>query len=186
MVSPGSMGEGKVYVRSMIPGDAQVIPTISLSFETQWVWQMEYKASDEGVSTLFRPVRLPRALKVDPPVDWKWLADWQKRELVLVAVAVKDVVGYLELGIGWEKGQGWVNHMAVQGLLRRRGIASLLIAEAKRWAKKRQLVGLMAETQTKNYPAIRLFQKCGFRFCGFNDHLYPTKEIALFFSQDLV
>jgi len=38
---------------------------------------------------------------------------------------------------------------------------------------------------SKNYAAIRLSQKLGFEFCGYNDHYYLTQDIALFFGRAL-
>jgi RimJ/RimL family protein N-acetyltransferase len=39
--------------------------------------------------------------------------------------------------------------------------------------------------QSKNVPAIRLAQKSGFEFCGYNDQYYLNKDVALFFAKVL-
>jgi hypothetical protein len=39
--------------------------------------------------------------------------------------------------------------------------------------------------QSKNQPAIRLAQKHGYEFCGYNDHYYMTQDVALFFAKAL-
>jgi RimJ/RimL family protein N-acetyltransferase len=36
---------------------------------------------------------------------------------------------------------------------------------------------------SKNNSAIRLAQKLGFEFCGYNDQYYENKDIALFFGR---
>jgi RimJ/RimL family protein N-acetyltransferase len=41
------------------------------------------------------------------------------------------------------------------------------------------------ETQSKNHPCIRLAQKFGYEFCGYNDRYYPTQDVALFFGRAL-
>jgi RimJ/RimL family protein N-acetyltransferase len=38
---------------------------------------------------------------------------------------------------------------------------------------------------SKNNAAIRLAQKLGYEFCGYNDHYYETQDIAIFFGRTL-
>jgi hypothetical protein len=44
---------------------------------------------------------------------------------------------------------------------------------------------ILLDTPTKAHPAICLYQKHGFVFCGFNDQLYPNRDIAMFFALSL-
>jgi RimJ/RimL family protein N-acetyltransferase len=37
--------------------------------------------------------------------------------------------------------------------------------------------------QSKNQAYIRLAQKFGYDFCGYNDQYYPTQDVALFFGR---
>jgi RimJ/RimL family protein N-acetyltransferase len=37
--------------------------------------------------------------------------------------------------------------------------------------------------QSKNLPAIRLAQKFGYEFCGYNDQYYINQDVALFFAK---
>jgi RimJ/RimL family protein N-acetyltransferase len=41
----------------------------------------------------------------------------------------------------------------------------------------------MIELQSKNHAAIRLVQKLGYEFCGYNDQYYATRDVALFFGR---
>ena len=66
---------------------------------------------------------------------------------------------------------------------RRQQIGTMLIRQARQWAKEQGLQGLLLEATTKNYPALCLYEKLGFQFCGFNDHYYENQDIALFFVQ---
>ena len=68
---------------------------------------------------------------------------------------------------------------------RRQGIGSSLLAAAQDWAMGRSHRRLFIELQSKNLPAIRLAQKFGYEFCGYNDHYYPTQDVALFFTKAL-
>jgi ribosomal protein S18 acetylase RimI-like enzyme len=56
---------------------------------------------------------------------------------------------------------------------------------ASQWARKQGALTILAETTTKNYPALCFYQKLGFQFCGFNDHYYANQDIALFFALGL-
>jgi ribosomal protein S18 acetylase RimI-like enzyme len=41
----------------------------------------------------------------------------------------------------------------------------------------------MLGMQTKNFPAINLAQRLGFDYCGYIDHYYPNRDIAIFFTK---
>ena len=69
--------------------------------------------------------------------------------------------------------------------LSRRKIASALLEQTIRWARLHDLNHLTLEMQTKNHPAICFARKHGFSFCGFNDHYYMNRDIALFFGKSL-
>jgi ribosomal protein S18 acetylase RimI-like enzyme len=56
---------------------------------------------------------------------------------------------------------------------------------AQDWASARGDKRLIVEMQSKNDPAIRLVQKHGYEFCGYNDHYYMTQDVALFFARVL-
>jgi ribosomal protein S18 acetylase RimI-like enzyme len=62
-------------------------------------------------------------------------------------------------------------------------VASALLAEAQDWAAERSHRRLILEMQSKNYPGIRLAQKFGYEFCGYNDHYYLNQDVALFFAK---
>jgi ribosomal protein S18 acetylase RimI-like enzyme len=79
----------------------------------------------------------------------------------------------------------WVTDLAVGANMRRRGVGSALLAAAQTWAGERGMRRLMLEMQAKNLPAIRMAQKHGFEFCGYNDHYYLTQDVALFFVRAL-
>jgi ribosomal protein S18 acetylase RimI-like enzyme len=66
---------------------------------------------------------------------------------------------------------------------RRQGIASALVLAAQSWAVQRKDGRVLLEMSSKNNPAIRLAQKLGFEFCGYNDQYYESQDIALFFGR---
>jgi ribosomal protein S18 acetylase RimI-like enzyme len=62
-------------------------------------------------------------------------------------------------------------------------VASALLMAAQNWAAGRSVRRIIMELQSKNLPAIRLSQKFGYDFCGYNDHYYLTQDVVLFFSK---
>ena len=79
----------------------------------------------------------------------------------------------------------WVTDLIVAPEWRRQGAASELLMAAQTWALKRGIRRLILEMQSKNQPCIRLAQKFGYEFCGYNDQYYPTQDVALFFGRAL-
>lgn len=98
---------------------------------------------------------------------------------------VPDVLGYIGLRVDGARHTAWITTQAVQLDYRRQGVGTQLLTEARTWADRYRLRSLLVELQTKNYPAIRFFQKQGFFFCGYNSAIYPTRETALFFGKRL-
>jgi RimJ/RimL family protein N-acetyltransferase len=78
---------------------------------------------------------------------------------------------------------GWITDLAVSPLHRRKGAASALLTAVQTWASERNVRRLILEMQSKNQAYIRLAQKFGYEFCGYNDQYYPTQDVALFFGR---
>ena len=151
---------------------------------TDHVWQMKAQKEKLRLRAAFDVVRLPRQMRVEYPRDLEQLVeDWQRDEGFFVAEVDGEVRGYVDLiAQPWQK-TGWVVNLAVERGYRRRDIGTALLRQARQWAQEQNLRTLVLEATTKNYPALCLYQKLGFQFCGFNDHYYPNQDIALFFVQ---
>jgi GNAT superfamily N-acetyltransferase len=155
---------------------------ISTAFMTDHVWQMDGHETNDVVSSTFSTVRLPRAMTVRYPRDTdSLLDDWRLGECFLVADDGDEVIGYLDMAVAKWSRTGWVNNLVVAAPYRRQGVGTALLRAAGRWAQDNDLQKIMAETQTKNYPAICFYQKNSYRFCGYNDQYYVNQDIALFF-----
>jgi ribosomal protein S18 acetylase RimI-like enzyme len=79
----------------------------------------------------------------------------------------------------------WVLDLVVDVAYRRKGVAVALLTAGQAWAESRSHRRFILEAQSKNLPAIRLAQKSGFEFCGYNDQYYLNKDVALFFARVL-
>lgn len=153
---------------------------------TDHVWQMKVNASASELAVAFRTVRLPRQMRTDYPRDVEQLVEhWHQQAGFLVAEVDGEVRAYVDLLPQPWQHLGWVANLAVEPVYRRRGLAAALVRQATLWAREQGLHGVLVEATTKNYPALCLYQKLGFEFCGFNDRYYPNQDIALFFGQTL-
>ncbi|PJF22442.1 MAG: hypothetical protein CUN56_05955, partial [Phototrophicales bacterium] len=103
----------------------------------------------------------------------------------LVMEEAEQIIAYLTMRSDPIQQIGMIQDVVVARPLRRHKIGSRLLKVARRWATEHQLSVVMAETQTKNYPAIQFIQANGFVFCGFNDHYFRNGDIAVFFCASL-
>jgi len=116
-------------------------------------------------------------------VDYSAYIDNPERTVFLAYVDGK-VAGQIILRKNWNK-YAYIEDVAVDVNFRRLGIGQALMAQAKRWAKEKQLPGIMLETQTNNVRACKFYESCGFKIGGFDNYLYKgieanTDEVALY------
>lgn len=170
-------------IRPGEPKDLAPCGALDHSGTTGRVWQMENRVENGAQTILFRAVRLPREIKVDYPRQGRdLLAGWRRRDGFLVSEMEGEVCGYVALTAQPEHGLAWVGDLVVQQSRRRCGIGTTLLKAAAHWGRQRGLTRLMVEVQTKNYPAIKFCQACGLTFSGYNDHYWPSEDIAVFFT----
>jgi ribosomal protein S18 acetylase RimI-like enzyme len=79
----------------------------------------------------------------------------------------------------------WVTDLAVKRRQRRQGIGSALLLAAQEWGLAHESRYLVLEVQPKNHSALRMAQKLGFEFCGYNDRYFANRDIGLFFAKSL-
>jgi GNAT superfamily N-acetyltransferase len=159
---------------------------IEHDYRTDHVWQMGYSPSAASTSITFREVRLPRPMRVSYPRDPERLADeWTNASEIYVAESEHAGVGYVVLDAHIAPDTGWVTDLVVAEPQRRKGIATRLLATARRWCNEHDLARLTIEMQSKNFPCVSLAQKLGFVLSGYHDRYYPDEEIALFFTLNL-
>ena len=153
---------------------------------SDYVWQLELRSDTKQVTANFHEVRLPRSVTVAYPRKPSLLADeWMKRDVVLVALKGETIVGYACAVDEHASTVTRVTDLVVGGDVRRQGCGSALLSKVQAWASERGVRRIVLETQSKNHPCIRLAQKFGFEFCGYNDQYYPTQDVALFFGRAL-
>jgi GNAT superfamily N-acetyltransferase len=173
-------------IRPAIANDLPRLMAMDHSCLSDYVWQLEVRHEPTQITSNFREVRLPRTVPVTYPRNPLSLADeWTRRDVVLVAFNADNLVGYVCATEEHTAAIAWVTDLVVTPEWRRQGAASTLLSATQTWAVGRGVRRLILEMQSKNQPCIRLAQKFGYEFCGYNDQYYPTQDVALFFGRAL-
>lgn len=181
-----NVGPVMLTIRSVMPSDYELCMALDHTVSTETVWQMMLEDSDGALQATFRTARLPRSMKVlYPRAGETLLNSWRLHAGFLIAEWEHIVVGYVNIHEQTAQETAWIADLAVNSSHRLRGIGTALLDGARRWAVEHGLRRLIAETQTKNYPAIKFLNKRGLTFCGYNDLYYPNQDIAVFFGQTL-
>jgi len=171
-------------VRPANASDISRLVALDHSGLSDYVWQLELRREPGQVTASFREVRLPRSVEVKYPRNPSSLVDeWKKMAVALVAVQEGMPVGYACARFEHTSSLVWVTDLAVAAEQRRKGAASALLEATQAWAAERGVRRLILEMQSKNQAYIRLAQKFGYEFCGYNDQYYSTQDVALFFSR---
>ncbi len=176
----------EIQLRPTIATDLSRLMGFDHSINSEAVWQLDLRRESGQVASTFREVRLPRTIAVSYPHNPFALADdWVRKSMMYTAYIGQDPVGYICL---LERGTAsvvWVTDLVVNFPSRRKGVGAALLAAGQDWATSRSHRRLILEMQAKNLPAIRLAQKFGYEFCGYNDHSYITQDVAVFFAKIL-
>ncbi len=166
--------------------DLNTCMTLDTSFETEYVWQMEERAGNGDIAVGLHLTRLPRLMKVTGVISPDDMSrNFMNGGTLLVAEEDGKICGYADLTVSEWNQAAMINNLAVAFAFRRQGIGSRLLRAALAWGRQNKLRVALLDTSTKAHPAICLYQKHGFSFCGFNDQLYPNRDIALFFALSL-
>lgn len=195
-----------MLIRPATSGDLPACLALDESYTTDHVWQIEAQGDGEAITISFRPIRLPRPLTVQSAdAEARRQDAWPRCHCILVAAEGQDeaparpdlpsrppfrevrqagaseLQGVLTITARLWPRTGWIEDLVVAPAHRRQGVGRALLGEARRWAQRQGLSALVAQASTQNYPAICFYQECGFTFCGFHEHYYPNRDIALFF-----
>jgi ribosomal protein S18 acetylase RimI-like enzyme len=176
----------QVQIRPAVATDVNALMGMDHSCTSDYVWQMDIQSGDGVSGAIFREIRLPRSVTVSYPRPVAALAeDWSRRSAALVALAGGEIVGYVRMTDRLLPRMAWVTDLVVAPRHRRQGIGSALLLAVQSWAQDRKDRRIVFEMLSKNNAAIRLAQKLGYEFCGYNDCYYETQDIAIFFGRAL-
>lgn len=139
-----------------------------------------------GQSVASWPVEPVEPYRKNYGIDSQEFCDYRDAadSTVLVAWLEERAVGHVVLSTHWN-GFAHVDELAVDESARRSGVARALLDVAQFWSRKRNLPGVMLETQNNNLAACALYERCGYQVGGV-DHLRyrgldpQTREAAIF------
>jgi len=173
----------EIQIRPAAAPDIQTLLTLEHSSESDYVWQLDVRREASQVEASLREVRLPRSVPlIYPRSTEKLLEAWSKTNM-LVALVANQPVAYLRMTDQLVPGTVWITDLVVGRAHRRKGIGSALVIAAHSWATQMSNRRAVLEMQSKNSAAVRLAQKLGYEFCGYNDQYYVTRDVALFFGR---
>lgn len=165
--------------------DLNACLAIDDAFETEYVWQMEERSRAGSIAISFRLTRLPRPMRVSNITSRDDLVHNFQHGGALFVADDGAVRGFVDVTASTWNQVAYINNLAVAPAYRRQGVGTLLLRAALAWGRQQNLRLAMLDTSTKAFPAICFYQKHGFAFCGFNDQLYPNRDIALYFALSL-
>jgi len=173
-------------IRPAVANDLPRLIALDHSCLSDYVWQLELRREAGQATANFREVRLPRSIEVKYPRNPVSLSEeWMRRDAMLVALHDGDPIGYVCALRQPASAVAWVTDIVIAAPHRRKGAGSALLTATQAWAQERGVHRLILEMQSKNQACIRLAQKFGYEFCGYNDQYYPTQDVALFFGRAL-
>ena len=187
----------EVRVRIAMDSDAGQCGEVDTKYITKDVWQLDTRQEDREIRIILRQIELPKPLSltapqsvpqvVRPGVLWLVAEDIETvaGDAANMPASVGQVTGYLVATRPHGGEIVYLTSLAVASAHRRQRLAVRLLEQARRWASLGSATEILADVSARNTPALRCLQRVGFRFCGYNDRLYPDGEVALFLSLSL-
>lgn len=95
-----------------------------------------------------------------------------------------EILGYLGLWKSMEEAD--ITNVAVKSRARRRGVAGLLLQEAKNLARKDGVTALTLEVRSGNVAALCLYEKHGFHSVGVRPGFYdkPKEDAVIMWAEN--
>jgi RimJ/RimL family protein N-acetyltransferase len=172
-------------IRTTVSTDLARLAALDHTIDTDYVWQLDLHHEAGQFEVTLHEVRLPRTVRLEHPRNAKELPDtWHLRPM-FSALKGLEAVAYVRFTDEIVPHAVWITDVVVGKPFRGKGLARKLVGAAEAWGLQRSLRRAIIEVQSKNAPAIRMAQKLGFEFCGYNDLYYSTRDVALFFARSL-
>ena len=94
--------------------------------------------------------------------------------LFLAAEEEGEVLGFAILMLLGDGEEGEIYNIAVDARCRRRGAGYALLSALLYLAERRGMVSCTLEARVSNLPAVKLYEKCGFRTVAVRKNYYDT------------
>ena len=176
----------KLQIRYAKQADLEKMINFDHYSDGSYAYKMEVSQDKQSQTSTIQRVKLPRTVSVTYPKDEEaLLKSWAKSETIYVGCLIDEPVAYISLESNSHPKTARICDLVVEKNLRRKGIATSMLAACEAWARERKLNRLLIELQVRNDPAISLVKKLGFELCGYMDRFFPNGDTALFFEKRL-
>lgn len=171
----------EVSVRLADEGFAPYVWGNDFSFDVKAYAQVDQgKKVEQWPLEMITPYR--KCYGIDPDEFASYLGG--SDSAVFMAYLDDEAVGHVVVSTNWN-GFAHVDELAVAARARRHGVAKSLLEVVKFWSLKKNLPGIMLETQNNNIGACRLYERCGYQVGGIDGLRYrgidpQTREVAIF------
>lgn len=173
----------EIDCRPLTLRQARRLPPIPSDFTTEQVYRLASEERGDGWiwSMVAENLAQPYHKSYDLGLVDDWLHSYRDeapRETIrfIGAFASDECVGLLTWRLmDWNR-TVWLMDMRVRQGWKRQGVGSSLVETLVQDVTALGARGILVETQTNNYPAIRFYRRAGFRPSGLNDHLYTNHD----------
>src|SRR5258706_809570 len=142
-----------IQVRSATQDELPQLAAFDAGYSTDYVWQMDLRdeSSAGQIAVTFRPVRLPRPMRVTLAREpERLLGTWSHQACFLVAEQDGQARGYLNLVLAPAPETAWVSDLVVERRFRRGGVGLGVFTPARQRAggirPKRRVSGEEAQS----------------------------------------
>ena len=173
-----------VRIQDAVEQDVAACLKIDHTIDSNAVWQLNDRISQQEISVQFNWQELPRSITLEHPADADLMLDFiREQQCFLIATTEDRVLGYLLMRTDTVHHIGLISTIVIDTPWRQQSLARRLLRSAASWAAERSdAQRLIAEVYARNDPAIRFFNSRGFRFSGYSDAYFRHDEIAFFMS----
>ncbi len=179
------LDHSQLTFRDGMESDIPYCLALNSDFHTEYVWQMTVQETADEIQLNCRRQRLPRQLESSHLTDSRRLETILRQRACFIVIqdkSSKQILGYIAMRLDESSQVAYIQDLVIERPYRRRSLGTRLVHVARVWASEYNLRQIIFEIPTTNYPCIVFAQALGFAFCGFNDHHFANREIAVFFS----
>ncbi|QIS08150.1 GNAT family N-acetyltransferase [Nocardia arthritidis] len=166
-------GPDTVVYRAARPEDAKAINGIDDSFSTNTI--LTVTSTNDGFALKETPVTPPIHKQFPKDDDHPW---GENPTDTIVAVANQQVCGFVTTEYETWNRRLTIVEIRVAPTHRGHGIGRALLNQAIQRAREQGAGHVWLEVTNINTPAIHLYRKAGFTFCGLDTSLYKNTESA--------
>ena len=181
------VSQSQLIFRDGVDTDIPYCLALDSDFQSEHVWQMTVQEIGDEIQVNCRKQRLPRQLQSRHVTDPHHLEISPAAPILLCCCSRQRAAITFSAMFQCELTRGarsaYLQDIVIDRPYRRRSLGSRLVHVARVWAGEYESAARFSLRSPRLIsPASSLPRPLGFSFCGFNDHHFANREIAIFFS----